>query len=1155
MKKITIIILALFASFFGFSQTDLISNGNFHTCNENWAITGDFTYACGDDFYTHYNFSYGYGYNLQIDDASGTLGQSVQYPSNVTSAELKFYHKIATEEINNSTAFDKLTILLVSDSESYTVDELSNMDNSSSYIEKTYDIPTNLFDNETVTLAFVLDNDGAKPTRFRVDDVSLLVTTGNSGNDFNIAVENVEVSDTNPDIGQTINLSCDQIIEGDCGCSGNLDPRPDVAFGWSTSSTYNPSNFNLIDTQNSTIGSTDSGDPEDVDWTVPNSLEGQTIYIYFIPDYNDEHIESTEGEYSTVTVNVNSTNQNTDGNITVNLLPSNAVNNGAQWKTTSTTEWLNSGEILTLPFGTYSLEFKEVSGWIEPSNQTITISDSSPNYSNSFTYNEVNNSTGSISGTLINPEINDNFQIVNGSINGFVVKLFLNGNGTPIQQSNTNNSSFTFNNLEDGFYHIVAQSFLNGNVAYETQKSVTISNSNNTNISLKSSKGLINQISSLNDQLSNLSCYWSYTNTNYNLYTDEQFYSYDIFNSESYINNVDVTSIDDNHIEIIDKLSRLAIFSKATYGYYSKACELNIAYLNHIKNGTKTVFDIFSSFACRLGENPNTIEEWFNSVLENLLILAKDAVVNGLTSLDDSGELQTSFFVNTIMERMIINTFANTDLGDDIEFISDFAELLTITATDRPLTNRFLTKGYVDKTSLQFQTSLNYLINNSQSTSIEDLSYQTNVIYSDLNNFINTKISTSNNYITSPSWLNYVDQANQFVNDIYCNQYSLIFENVFNLIDVTKAGVGVYQTNLARKQYYPQVNQTLSNLYAQRNSQTENCESTILNQYITSYLNKINEFETSLNASISGNEIDMSLLNTLTIKHKELINLELILFSIYESLSENSNLSIEDYNNSVSAFKNNSMLHRTTLLILYRLYQNSDDDIFKDEIINNIDLIVSQNSSSINNLNTVYNSLNSYCVPSKLLVTKNESPNIVNTSSTNSFTFEITNVGLNLTNSVNINIESDENLQFTQSNFTLPSISNGGSTTINLTFSTATISNVSDYKISITSSDIENPIEIVNYITTIDSSSLSIGQFNLNNEFKIFPNPTNDILNLHNRKDIKIDKIKIFNTLGSLVFQSEEYKNKINVKNLQTGIYLIKLYNENKTFTYKFIKD
>ena len=295
----------------------------------------------------------------------------------------------------------------------------------------------------------------------------------------------------------------------------------------------------------------------------------------------------------------------------------------------------------------------------------------------------------------------------------------------------------------------------------------------------------------------------------------------------------------------------------------------------------------------------------FNSVLENLLILAKDAVVNGLTSLDDSGELQTSFFVNTIMERMIINTFANTDLGDDIEFISDFAELLTITATDRPLTNRFLTKGYVDKTSLQFQTSLNYLINNSQSTSIEDLSYQTNVIYSDLNNFINTKISTSNNYITSPSWLNYVDQANQFVNDIYCNQYSLIFDNVFNLIDVTKAGVGVYQTNLARKQYYPQVNQTLSNLYAQRNSQTENCESTILNQYITSYLNKINEFETSLNASISGNEIDMSLLNTLTIKHKELINLELILFSFYESLSENSNLSIEDYNNSVSAFKNN----------------------------------------------------------------------------------------------------------------------------------------------------------------------------------------------------------------------------------------------------------
>ena len=60
------------------------------------------------------------------------------------------------------------------------------------------------------------------------------------------------------------------------------------------------------------------------------------------------------------------------------------------------------------------------------------------------------------------------------------------------------------------------------------------------------------------------------------------------------------------------------------------------------------------------------------------------------------------------------------------------------------------------------------------------------------------------------------------------------------------------------------------------------------------------------------------------------------------------------------------------------------------------------------------------------------------------------------------------------------------------------------------------------------------------NQVKIFPNPTSDILYITSDFDIVIDNIKIYNVEGKCVFELSQYSNQpINVSKLNKGIYII----------------
>jgi len=87
---------------------------------------------------------------------------------------------------------------------------------------------------------------------------------------------------------------------------------------------------------------------------------------------------------------------------------------------------------------------------------------------------------------------------------------------------------------------------------------------------------------------------------------------------------------------------------------------------------------------------------------------------------------------------------------------------------------------------------------------------------------------------------------------------------------------------------------------------------------------------------------------------------------------------------------------------------------------------------------------------------------------------------------------------------------------------------------------------------TIDFSTLSVENPNINNKhITIHPNPSSDFITVSNLN--KEENFVIYNTLGAIIKKGRiANKEKLNIQNLNNGIYLLKL--ENGT-TFKFIKD
>lgn len=85
---------------------------------------------------------------------------------------------------------------------------------------------------------------------------------------------------------------------------------------------------------------------------------------------------------------------------------------------------------------------------------------------------------------------------------------------------------------------------------------------------------------------------------------------------------------------------------------------------------------------------------------------------------------------------------------------------------------------------------------------------------------------------------------------------------------------------------------------------------------------------------------------------------------------------------------------------------------------------------------------------------------------------------------------------------------------------------------------------------------LGTEDFEFNNYFALYPNPTNGVLNITSKQAIALQSINIYNTLGQMVVSVPNAKgvSSVDVSSLSTGNYFIKAVSDKGTSNAKFIK-
>lgn len=83
--------------------------------------------------------------------------------------------------------------------------------------------------------------------------------------------------------------------------------------------------------------------------------------------------------------------------------------------------------------------------------------------------------------------------------------------------------------------------------------------------------------------------------------------------------------------------------------------------------------------------------------------------------------------------------------------------------------------------------------------------------------------------------------------------------------------------------------------------------------------------------------------------------------------------------------------------------------------------------------------------------------------------------------------------------------------------------------------------------------NLATSSFTNNENFKITPNPTHDLVTILGNQ--KIEQISIIDCTGKIVFNNKTNENKIDVSELQNGIYFVKIVANDKVFQQKIVKE
>jgi hypothetical protein len=138
------------------------------------------------------------------------LTQSLTIPANATAASLTFWTNIVTQEAANTGPYDFLYVNVISGTTTTKLTLNNNSSTSSSNTNGVYFQPAAIdllsYKGSTITLQFRATTDVSLPTFFRIDDVSLQVTTG-TGGDTTPPTTSITAPANNATVSGTINVT------------------------------------------------------------------------------------------------------------------------------------------------------------------------------------------------------------------------------------------------------------------------------------------------------------------------------------------------------------------------------------------------------------------------------------------------------------------------------------------------------------------------------------------------------------------------------------------------------------------------------------------------------------------------------------------------------------------------------------------------------------------------------------------------------------------------------------------------------------------------------------------------------------------------------------------------------------------------------------
>jgi len=100
-------------------------------------------------------------------------------------------------------------------------------------------------------------------------------------------------------------------------------------------------------------------------------------------------------------------------------------------------------------------------------------------------------------------------------------------------------------------------------------------------------------------------------------------------------------------------------------------------------------------------------------------------------------------------------------------------------------------------------------------------------------------------------------------------------------------------------------------------------------------------------------------------------------------------------------------------------------------------------------------------------------------------------------------------------------------------------------------SNFTNSSMVIDYVRVYQNVNTASINEDFNSNFSIYPNPASDLISIHTNK--LIDKVELYSVIGQLVLAEENTTKRIYTQKVKPGLYLMKIYSDDKITTKKIL--